>query len=206
MCSRESLRAFVTRLLPEQGACSHTAAWELLRALSAGFTTNLCQLARQTDRETPTRAARQYLHRWLQRPHWVPEALYAQLTREARRQLLHGASQALLIDLTYLGDRWMVLQVSVGWQRRALPLYRSVTRWKDPETGQRQQLDAACTWLAQHLPGPQSRYVLVLDRGFPSHALLRTLQEAGWRYVIRLKGDWKLTHPAYQGRLLDLRD
>src|SRR4051812_701998 len=38
-----------------------------------------------------------------------------------------------------------------------------------------------------------------MDRGFPSHALIRTLQEAGWRYVLRIGSDWCLTHPAYQG-------
>lgn len=204
MGSHQSLRAFVADLLPGQSDCSQSAAGELLRALLLGFTTNLSQLARQTDRSTGARGARQYLGRWLQREQWAPDRLYVRLTRQARRVLLRGRTQPLLLDTTYLSDTWAVLQVSVAWQGRALPVYRLVTRWKDPEWGQTAQVQAVCAWLQQHLPGPRGRYVLVLDRGFPSHLLLRYFQEQGWRYVVRLSAGWKLTHAEHTGPLRDV--
>ena len=45
--------------------------------------------------------------------------------------------------------------------------------------------------------------MLILDRGFPSHELLRQLQQAGWRYVVRIHRNWKLTHPQHMGLLQD---
>jgi DDE family transposase len=94
-----------------------------------------------------------------------------------------------------------VLQVSVAWRGRAVVLYRSVVHYTAPEIGQPAQVRAACAWLRQHLPGPLARYVLVMDRGFPSHLLVRELTETGWRFVLRAPGEWKVTHPAYTGRL-----
>src|SRR5207302_2356849 len=113
----------------------------------------------------------------------------------------------LLVDVTFLGGVWAVLQVSIPWQQRALPLYRAVRRWEDPDATQEplsDLVDQALTWLEQHLPGSRDRYVLVADRGFPSHLLIRTLQATGWRFVLRVKSNWKLTHPAHTGSLREL--
>src|SRR5262249_4092723 len=196
-----TLRHFARRLLPEAGRCAQAAAWELLRSLLVGFTTSLAQLARQTDRDTTARISRQFLARWLSRSRWEPEVVYAQLTRQARRRLGRKRSVALLIDSTYLANRWAALQGSFPSQQRAMPLYRAVVRRKEPEAEQTALLLATCSWLAQHLPGPPGRYVLVLDRGFPSHPLVRALSGSGWRFVLRVPGEWKLTHPQYTGRL-----
>lgn len=204
MSSPRTLRHWMRHLLPEAGPCAQQAAWDLVRSLLVGFTTSLAQLARQTDRDTPARISRQFLARWLDRPHWEPEIVYAHLIRPARRVLGRKRSVPLLIDWTYLENRWAVLQVSISWQQRALPLYRAVVRRKDPEAEQTALLLATCAWLAKHLPGPRTRYVLVLDRGFPSHALVRTLTGLGWRFVLRVSGEWKLTHPQYTGRLRDV--
>lgn len=38
-----------------------------------------------------------------------------------------------------------------------------------------------------------------MDRGFPSHALIKTLQERHWRYVLRINCTWKMTHARYTG-------
>jgi Transposase DDE domain len=46
--------------------------------------------------------------------------------------------------------------------------------------------------------------VLVLDRGFPSHALVRALTRSGGRFVLRVRGEWKLTHPQSTGQLREL--
>jgi hypothetical protein len=104
-----------------------------------------------------------------------------------------------LIDATDLADGWLVLQVSIPWQGRALPLYRAVTEYQDPEETLPELVGRALAWLRQHLPGPRSGYVVVMDRGFPSHPLLGKFQQEGWRFVVRVKSNWKLTHPEYTG-------
>jgi Transposase DDE domain len=174
----------------------------LLGVLLLQFTTNLCQLARQLPRSASVRAGRQFLSRWLAAERMEPEVLYAQLTRNVRRVLGRSGSVALLVDFTCLANTCIVLQVSVPFQGRALPLYRAVL----PRTasGQTELLFEAIDWLAKHLPGPHSRYVLVMDRGFPSHPLVRKLTKEGWRYVLRVSGKGKMTHADSTGYLRDL--
>jgi hypothetical protein len=170
--------------------------------LLLGFTVQLSQLARQLDRAGTAKSSRQRLDRWLgRREHWQPETLYARLLHLTGRVFRGRPLVPLLIDATTLADRWYVLQVSVPFQGRALPLYRAVRPDQGAATTQAELLTAALRFLRRHLPGPRGRYVLVLDRGFPSHLLIRQLQAGRWRFVLRLKGNWRLTHPAYSGQL-----
>jgi Transposase DDE domain len=203
MHSHGNLRRWIDDLLPEAGRCAQHAAVRLVRSLLVGFTTQLAQLARQQDGSAAgaARGRYQYFARWLQRPHWQPETLYAGLNRHARRSLAHRRQIPLLMDLTDLAETWSVLQISFPWQERALPLYRAVVHHTDPEVERRALVQAALTFLEKHLPGARSRYVLVADRGFPGHWLIRALREANWRFVLRVSRRWKVAHPEYTGEL-----
>jgi hypothetical protein len=206
MRSVASLRQWVTDLLPHAGHPAREGARQLTCSLLTGFTANLCGLARHSAGRRRGRTAasqRQYFFRWLQRPRWIPEAIYARLLRRWPPELQTAPVVPLLIDCTILGEGWNVLQVSVPFARRALPVYRAVVPYRTPTTSQKELLDTALTWLKEHLPGAQGRYVLILDRGFPSHELLRQLQTAGWRYVVRIGRNWKLTHAEHTGLLQD---
>jgi hypothetical protein len=44
-----------------------------------------------------------------------------------------------------------------------------------------------------------------MDRGFPSHRLIRELRGHAFRFVLRAQGEWKLTHPDYTGQLKHAR-
>lgn len=198
---RGTLRQWLQELLPTATPCAGQAIHSLLRALLLAYTTDLCQLARQLPQETTAKSGRQYLARWLDRPHWEPETIYQQLNRQARRLLSRRRCVPLLVDFTHLEKQWTVLQVSFPWQQRALPLYRLVFAYTAPEVGQKEQVRTALAFLRTHLPAPLSRYVVLMDRGFPSHLLVRELQEGGWRFVLRIAGEWKLTHAAYTGLL-----
>ncbi len=221
MRSLETVPQWLTQLLPaapEAGAApppggltaAQRAGAELLRALLLGFTTNLAQLARQVERapagaadpDNTARRGRQYLTRWLNAPAWDPTAIYTHLGRFTRRELhrqLRQGDVLLLVDCTTLAAGWLVLQVSLPWQGRALPLFRAVTEYQDPEETLPELLGRALAWLGQHLPGSRRRYVLVADRGFPSHPLVQQLQADGWRFVLRIKGNWKFHHPRFTG-------
>jgi hypothetical protein len=201
MRSRRSLRQWVAQLLPHAGPCAQGAAWELLRALLLGFTTHLSQLARQLDHETTAKSSRQRLTRWLDRSHWHPPTLYARLLRLSSPVFRGRQLRVLLLDMTDLADGWQVLQVSIAFQGRALPLYRAVRAYQGAPETQLQLVEEALSFLRRHLPGPHRRYVVVMDRGFPSHLLVRHLQATGWRFALRVKDNWKLTHPEHTGSL-----
>lgn len=98
----------------------------MIRALLVGFTTNLAQLARQLDRPANALGARQWLGRVLQRPQFAPEARWADLLIVLPTAVLPGrrGPVPLLLDVTYCAEQWVMLQVSVPWEQRALPLFR----------------------------------------------------------------------------------
>jgi Transposase DDE domain len=201
MRSLTSLRSWMEEFLPSTSEAAREGAWQLVRALMANFAVSLCGLARQVERGTQATSARQYLFRWLCRPHWQPSELYARLPQVWPRELRRAKRVLLLMDCTILGEGWCVLQVSLPWQGRALPVYRVVVNYRRPEAGQTELVHETLAWLKQHLPGPLGRYVVVMDRGFPSHLLIRALQEEGWRYVLRIGSDWRMTHADYSGLL-----
>lgn len=205
MRSRQSLRSWTAQLLPEATPIAQQAAAFLLRALLTGFTTNLSQLARQLDRFGTAKVARQWLQRWLDRAGFAPELLYAHLLRLVPQAAWDQPQILLLIDVTALSDRWLVLQVSIPWQRRALPVWRVVYPASDAEGAQPAAVKAALERLKHHLPGAQDLYVVVMDRGFPSHLLIRYLQQEGWRFVLRVPGTWRVQHPQHTGQLRDAR-
>lgn len=204
MRSHRTVRQWVQHLLPTATPCSRQAATSLLRAWCLGFTVELGPLARQLDRPVGAKPARQYLSRWLDHPGWEPTALYTRLLRLTRRYLRRQRRVLLLIDTTCLSDGWVVLQVSVPFQRRALPLYRAVYPYAGPERDQVRALTSALQWLARHLPGPRQKYVLVLDRGFPSTQWVHLWQAQGWRFVTRIKGNWRLACSAFSGLVREL--
>jgi hypothetical protein len=201
MRSPQTLTHWCQQLLPHASDSARAAGRDLVLALLCAFTTNLTQLGRQTDREHTGKSNRQRLARWLEHAAWDPVPLYTGLARLTRRWLRRGSQVLLLIDTTHLSDRWVVLQVSVPWQRRALPLYRVVYPYAGPERDQGAALAQALDWLRHHLPGPRDRYVLVMDRGFPSTEWVRVLQASRWRFVLRVKGHWRLECAEYTGQL-----
>jgi hypothetical protein len=197
----EKLSHWLPELLPEAGPCAHAAGTALVRSLLAGFTTDLTHLARQVPRETTVKSRRQQFDRWLDRLGWDPQAIYRGFYRTTAALLPEG-EVLLLVDFTELERRWQVLQVSFPFEQRALPLYRAVRPYKEPAVRQRELLREMLNFLQEHLPGPRSRYVFVMDRGFPGHWLVKELQARGFRFVLRMTRRWKVTHAEYTGPLL----
>jgi hypothetical protein len=202
-----SLRDWIANLLPTGNTAARTAAHTLLSALCHDFTACLSVLARElagTERTAAT--VRQNLRRWLGRRSWEAEAIYRGLQPFVQQLLAtRRGTIPLLLDITHLGERWSVLQVSVPWEGRALPVHRTVLTRKACEEQQTQLVFRVIRWLEQHLPLGKGRYVLVMDRGFPSHEMIRTFREQGWRYVLRVPSTWKMTHPEYTGYLSGAR-
>lgn len=203
MRSPKKLQAWVFRLLPNANPMLQEAGATVVRALMFEFTTCLSQLARQADRAAPAKHAGQWLRRWLERPHFGPSTVYPALLQLVPAAVWDQPTVLLLVDATTLGTRWVVLQISIPWEGRALPVWREVYEYVGPTRGQRAALEAALQGLGEHLPGSRSRYVLIMDRGFPSNRLVARLQRDGWRFVLRVKSNWRMEHPEHTGLMRD---
>lgn len=201
MRPHQSITTWLFALLPQGTAAAREAARHLLQALLGESSCKLCDLARCLERNECARSNRQYLFRWLNRRAWDPPQIYAALM-----PLVHALTRPwkcvpVILDYSYLSDAYVLLQCSLPFQGRALPLLRLVRPGMGGTGGLSAMLDEALLWLEKHLPGARERYVLVGDRGFPSHLLLKRLQESGWRYVFRIDTTWRMEHPEFTGIL-----
>lgn len=199
MHPQQSITRWIAALLPQSTAACRGAALCLVQALLQESGCKLCRIARTVSRNECARSNRQYLFRWLNRPHWNPPEIYAHLLALLPYVTARRRTVVLLMDYTCLSDAYVVLQFSVPFQGRALPLLRLTRPGRGGEGGLRAMLVEGLAWLGQHLPGETHRYLLVGDRGFPSHLLIKELQRTGWRYALRIKTAWRMEHPAYAG-------
>lgn len=93
----------------------------------------------------------------------------------------------LALDTTVLWDRYCMIHLSVVCCGRAVPLL-----WRVLEHGsatvafdEYQGLLRKARWLLRHHPD----VMLLADRGFANHQLLRWLTTSGWHYCLRLPCD-----------------
>ncbi len=106
------------------------------------------------------------------------------------------------VDWTDRGE-YMLLQASLLYQRRALPVaWRHV--WKGLIQKSQNAVEEELILTLAKLLGPSRSWVLVADRGFGRAELFRTLDEAGIRFVIRDTDDVWVKTQDFEGRLWDL--
>ena len=129
----------------------------------------------------------QWLRRLLENPLVDGAAILEPFAKQALARAAQGGQTIqLLMDQTDLGDHAALLMLSLSVGSRALPLLWRVQAgpanlgWED----QYALLSAVQAWL------PEGASVMLLaDRFYPSVKLLRWVQEANWRYRLRLKGN-----------------
>lgn len=157
-------------------------------AMIEGQTPNTVELANLLPLEATRQDMReQWLRRLLSNPLLDCSEVMAPLAcQELRAAARHGQVVLLSMDQTDLGDRMAVLMVCVRVGDRSLPL-----AWlAEPGAanigfaGQRIVLERVRAWLPA-----DSAVMLLADRFYPSAELFAWLQQAGWRYRLRLKGN-----------------
>lgn len=108
----------------------------------------------------------------------------------ARSELNSAASHTQVVELsmdqTDIGNRFAILMVSVRSGDRALPLCWLVEAGAANIgfEGQRSVLERVRNWLPEG-----AQVMLSADRFYPSAKLLEWLQNVGWHYRLRLKGN-----------------
>jgi hypothetical protein len=93
-------------------------------------------------------------------------------------------------------DRQATLELNlVTGHGRATPLLW-VTVWKEGLSDQRNDFEDACLLRLEELVPPGCAVTVLADRGFGGHKLFKSLDDLGFGYVIRFRGNIHVTDAA----------
>ena len=132
----------------------------------------------------------QWLRRLLMNELLVSHEVMAPFAKEAFELVGVGRQTiSLAMDQSDLGNRFAILMISVRIGNRSLPVAWMVESGAANIgfEGQKKLLETVLGWL------PSGASVMLLaDRFYPSGELIKWLQNAGWQYRLRLKGNLKV--------------
>lgn len=175
--------------LPKQRATQRRKLSELVGGILICQTPNLMELSNVLDRPTESAEARyNYVERFLKNPLVDTEVVMAAYAEDLLARLgKHQHTLVLMIDQSKVNATLEVLMVSVRLRKRAVPLF-----WMAKETKggigfseQKALLEVVGGWLPEGC-----RVMLAGDRFYGTADLVGWCQKQGWRYRLRLKGNF----------------
>jgi len=137
-----------------------------------------------SDRSVPARQRYQRVARGLTRP-WLSSAELTPRLVRAALALVDDPVPHLAMDTVRCGA-WECITIGVVWHGRVLPIGWEVLPYPWPK-GQFTPAVLRLLWRISAAWSDARRPHLVADRGFPSLALFRTLEQLGWGWTIRLR-------------------
>lgn len=105
-----------------------------------------------------------------------------------------GRTARVLIDETALGPWMRCMKVSVACRGRAMPLVWTCYREDDPPASQPEIVELLLDLARQCLP-PDTRVVLMADRGLSWPLLIDRCHALGWDYLLRVQGQTAVLLP-----------
>jgi hypothetical protein len=136
-------------------------------------------------------------------PLTVSERVARRLVRQLRRRLKLATHAPIEIILDWTSvKQFQVLSALVGVEGRAVPILQwSLKKWelKDSQNA----FEYRFLESLRRILGSSGRAVIVADRGFGRTELFRFLDERGFFYCIRVKGDAWVAFTGYEGKLRD---
>jgi hypothetical protein len=162
-------------------------AW-LLAGLSVGQSVHLSHIARKLPGRSQKLSKVKMLSRLLDNQHIHVRSWYEPV---ARNLLLtaarHGQVIRLIVDGTKVGNGHQLLMVALAYQRRTLPIAWTWVKGKRGHSSAQKQC-ALLAYVHGLLPDG-TRVELAGDSEFGAIDLLRRLDQWGWGYALRQKGN-----------------
>jgi hypothetical protein len=167
----------------EAGAASVAS---LVTGVMLGQSLRRAELGRAQASERSVPARQRYLRvaRGLTRP-WLSSAELTPHLIQAALAVVDDPVPHLAMDTVRCGA-WESITVGVVWHGRVLPIGWEVLPYPWPK-GQFTPTVIRLLWRIHAAWPAERRPHLVADRGFPSLALFRTLEQLGWGWTIRLR-------------------
>lgn len=187
---------FLTQLLPQERITRvRNLAW-LLSGIAASRSVCLSHIAAVLPSNAQLLSVVRRLDRFLENPAFRVRAWYEPYV-QALLQARPERTVYLIIDSTQVGldKQWLV--VALAYHHRALPVAWDWVNYAKGHSTAKQQL-ALLRYVYTLIPAGR-RVLLVGDAEFGSIPVLQTLEQWGWEYVFRQKGQ-VLVHPNDPGR------
>jgi Transposase DDE domain len=190
MLSPEALypgvRGVVQALGVARPGASEASVANLVTAVLLGQSLRRAELGRAQASERSVPARQRYLRvaRGLTRP-WLSSAELTPHLIRAALAVVDDPVPHLAMDTVRCGA-WESITVGVVWHGRVLPIGWEVLPYPWPK-GQFTPAVTRLLWRISAAWPAERRPHLVADRGFPSLALFRTLEQLGWGWTIRLR-------------------
>jgi hypothetical protein len=158
----------------------------LITAVLLGQSVRRAELGRAqvSNRSVPARQRYLRVARGLTRP-WLSSAELTPHLIRAALAVVDDPVPHLAMDTVRCGA-WESITVGVVWHGRVLPIGWEVLPYPWPK-GQFTPAVIRLLWRIRAVWPEERPPHLVADRGFPSLALFRTLEELGWGWTIRLR-------------------
>lgn len=161
-------------------------AW-LLAGLFVGQCVHLSHIARKLPGTSQKLSKVKMLSRLLDNRHIHVRSWYEPIARDLLTSVVrHGQAVRLLVDGTKVGNGHQLLMVALAYRRRALPIAWTWVKGKRGHSSAGKQC-ALLTYVYGLLPA-DATVQIAGDSEFGAVALLRLLDQWGWRYALRQKG------------------
>ena len=127
------------------------------------------------------------LWRWIHNPAIRPREWYEPLARDLLAQAARTVGTVrLILDTTEVGRHHQILKVSLAFRRRTLPLAWVAVPYPKGHTPAFVQ-KALLSYVRSLIP-PHTPVEVVGDSEFGNACLIRSFQNWGWKFALRLKG------------------
>ena len=157
----------------------------MVMALVSSQDSHLSSLAEVIPSAATDLSIEQRLRRWLKNPAIEVRAWYAPFV-QAALQLYASPMHYLVLDSTQYGPSCRALVVGLAYNGQVLPLGWRIVKGKKGHTDPALQNELLREVAAYLPPGP---IVLVADSEFCAVELLSVLHQAGWRFIVRVRGN-----------------
>ena len=112
----------------------------------------------------------------------------------------------IVLDHTTCEDRFVILSFMLSIGKRGIPIYYKVYDYKDPNNKSMKDVKEGLEKVRKLLEPYKYEVTVLADRGFGSTELFEYIDKIGWKYFIRVKGNYNVYIPEDEviGKLEDI--
>lgn len=137
----------------------------------------------------------------------ISDDMYLFFIEEVLKNFKAEDNKVLIVfDHTTCEDRFVILSFMLSIGKRGIPIYYKVYDYKDPNNKSMKDVKEGLEKVRKLLEPYKYEVTVLADRGFGSTELFEYIDKIGWKYFIRVKGNYNVYIPEDEviGKLEDI--